>query len=286
MYLHIKDINPKILKTGYFNGYELSKEPLRLIPRVCYDYEFEFYLRCDGGNYIDDVFVPFTTNELNIKKPGQRICGVSPYECYIFCFSLDGKHQVPADYNFGSPEQASPLYKNEFLDKLQNKVGLQEHLHICTLFHQLYCESRKIDPLSLFNTNRILYTVIYELFKLVSPDSDKLKIAHPKIIRAIDQIKANLTDDIKVADLIEKSGLSKAYFNKCFKEYTETTPSKFITTLRMDKAKLLLCVSDHPVADIAANCGYYDQTYFAYLFKNETGFSPSVFRKKFKTQLS
>ena len=282
MYIHVKEISPKLLKSDYFNGYELTKEPLKLAPRACCNYEFEFYIKSDGGVYVDGEYIQFAANDLSIRKPGQKICGVAPYECYNFSISLNGKYDMPVD----SPEQVSTYFENELINLLGNKASLQEHPHIRSMFHQLYNVSKKNDPLNVFNANRILMDILYELFKLATPEKElHNKTINPQITRAIDHIKSNITDEINIADLIIKSGLSKAYFNKCFKSYTGTTPSKFITALRMDKAKLLLCSTNHSIAEVASMCGYYDHTYFAYLFKNSTGFSPSVYRKNYSSHV-
>ena len=278
MIIPIQNINPKLLRACYFDGYERF-ETIKMEPRVCYDYEFEYYLKSDGGVIIDDKYIQFAAKDLNVKKPGQKICGVAPYECYIFSISLDGKHDVPSDYIFGWPHLASPLYENELLDKLGNKISLQEHPHISSLFHELYITSQKNDPLSAFNVNRLLFDILYWLFKLEFPDGMANQSVNPRVIRAINHIKIFYSDNISVTDIIEKSGLSKAYFNKCFKMYTGATPMALITDLRINKAKNLLCMTNRPISAVSSMCGYFDHIYFAYQFKKSTGLTPSAYRK-------
>ena len=280
MYLPVQELNPKVLRSSYFNGYEISKKQMKLIPRVCYDYELEFYLKSEGGVIVNNEYVPFHANELNIKKPGQAICGVVPYECYIFCVGLDGRYQVPPDYVFGGPNSASPLFENELLDRLGDKVGLQKYPFICSLFHLLYTTSRTDDASSVFYSNRILCDIFCELFKLSSPGVNENKSVNPRIIRAVDYIKQFFSEDLNMTDIIDKTNYSKAYFNKCFKEYTGTTPTKLINKLRIDKAKTLLCMTSYTITAISETCGFSDYTYFSSVFKKFTGFTPSCYRQR------
>ena len=277
MRLATQQINPRLLRTSHFDGYEVVNT-LKLLPRVCYDYEFEYYIRSDGGDMINGTFIPFKGGDVNIRKPGQEICGVAPYDCYIFCFSLNGTYQVPDGYIFGFPQTASPRYDNPLLS-LPDKVSLQNHPHICTLFQELFLTSQNHDELSQFKANTLLYTILFELFQLTYTETGKYQSVNPKIIRAIESIKASFCDNINIMDIIRSTGLSKAYFNKCFKEYTSFTPSALILSLRMDKAKTLLCITNSPIAEVSLLCGYSDHVYFTYLFKKMTSVTPTQYRK-------
>lgn len=278
MHLPMQEMNPRLLRSCYFDGYECM-HTMQLKPRMCYDYEFEYYLKSEGGVMVNDSFLSFTAEDVNFKKPGQTICGIAPYECYIFSFSMNGRYTVPEGYIFGTDQDMSPRYQNELLDSLSDKISLQEHPHIAAMFHQLYVTSQKKDMLSQFHVNRILYGILYELFSLVYPQQRAASSVNPRVIRAIDHIKIFFCDDLRVNDIIEKSGLSKAYFNKCFKEYSGMTPLAMIEALRMEKAQNLLCITNNTIANISTLCGYYDHVYFTYLFKKATGLTPSAYRK-------
>lgn len=277
MRIATQQINPRLLRMSHFNGYEVVNT-LKLLPRVCYDYEFEYYIKCDGGDIINGTFIPFKGGDVNIRKPGQEICGVAPYDCYIFCFSLDGSYTVPEGYIFGFPQSASPLFENPLLT-LPDKVSLQNHPHICTLFQELYLSSQNNDELSQFKVNTLLYEILFELFQLTYTENRKYQSVNPRIIRTIEYIKNSFCDSINIMTLIKNTGLSKAYFNKCFKEYTSFTPSALILSLRMDKAKTLLCITNSPISEISSLCGYTDSVYFTCLFKKMTGVTPTQYRK-------
>lgn len=268
-------INPRLLRSCHFDG----MEELDMIPRTIYDYEFEYFVRSFGGIVVNDKYVPYSAGDVSIKKPGQVIRGIAPYECYIFSFRLDGVYEKKEGYIFGWPETASPRYRNKLLDSLGDRIGLQDFPYIRALFSEMYIASQLSDELNLFRVNSILYSILYELFRLSVPAGESKQSVNPNVIRAINHIKVFYCDKINITELIEKSGLSKAYFNKCFKEYSGTTPLSMILSLRMQKAQNLLCMSNSTISEISDLCGFYDQVYFTYLFKKKTGVPPSVYRR-------
>jgi len=275
MELLTQDINPRLLRSNYFDG----MEELEMIPRTIYDYEFEYFIRSSGGIIVDSEYIPYSAGDVSVKKPGQVIQGIAPYEVYIINFRLDGVINKRENYIFGWPDTASPRYRNKLLDTLADKISLQDHPHIGALFNELYIVSQKHNELDQFQVNSILYTILYELFRLSVPVRERKNSVNLNVIRAIDHIKIFYCENIDIGELIEKSKLSKAYFNKCFREYTGMTPMSMIISLRIQKAQNLLLISNNTISEISGLCGYYDQVYFTHLFHKRTGVSPSVYRK-------
>ena len=56
----------------------------------------------------------------------------------------------------------------------------------------------------------------------------------------------------------------------------------YLTELRINKSKELLCSDDLSVQDVAELVGYRDLKYFSRLFKKTTGVSPSDYKKLYK----
>ena len=56
----------------------------------------------------------------------------------------------------------------------------------------------------------------------------------------------------------------------------------YLTELRMNKAKKLLCGDECSVQDVAEQVGYRDLKYFSRLFKKTTGISPSDYKKLYR----
>ena len=56
----------------------------------------------------------------------------------------------------------------------------------------------------------------------------------------------------------------------------------YLTELRINKSKELLCGDALPIQDVAEMVGYRDLKYFSRLFKKTTGVSPSDYKKLYK----
>ena len=64
------------------------------------------------------------------------------------------------------------------------------------------------------------------------------------------------------------------------KKSTGRSVGSWIDIVRIQRAKRMLSETRLPIIDIASRTGLEDQSYFARLFKKETGLTPSAFRKK------
>ena len=73
------------------------------------------------------------------------------------------------------------------------------------------------------------------------------------------------------------------YLRKQFQEKIGLTPLKYLTALRMKKAKSMLTAGgglEHSIAEVAESCGFKDALYFSRVFKKYYGCSPSDFVQK------
>lgn len=87
--------------------------------------------------------------------------------------------------------------------------------------------------------------------------------------------------DLSLEDISKNTFLTPAYICVIFKDFTGKTVNKYITEFRIIQAKELLKDSNIKMNDIALKVGYRDGNYFAKIFKKETGYSPSEYRRKF-----
>lgn len=92
------------------------------------------------------------------------------------------------------------------------------------------------------------------------------------------QLNQNYNKPWTISTMAGLCNLSDSYFSHYFKEKTGISPMKYLTDLRMEKAKFLLSESDMPVSSIATSLGYNDVLYFSRIFKKNIGESPTVYR--------
>lgn len=96
---------------------------------------------------------------------------------------------------------------------------------------------------------------------------------------ALHYLENNYFEEIDVAALAARLGFSRAYFSTLFTKRTGEAPYRFLTKIRMEKAKEYLSTSAHSVEEIAYSVGFSCIGRFCSLFKKYTGVSPLQYRK-------
>ena len=75
------------------------------------------------------------------------------------------------------------------------------------------------------------------------------------------------------------AGISVVALGKLFRSGLGTTPGKYITSMRLEKARHLLEFSELPVAQIAEQCGFSTNSYFTKVFRSHLGRTPLEYRQ-------
>ncbi len=116
------------------------------------------------------------------------------------------------------------------------------------------------------------------LFKLLAGDQE-IESADDRLLRqALDLIKENLAQPtFNVEALIKELGISRVKCYRLFKERLQNSPSEVLTSLRMQKAVLLLKQGKLNVSEVSFECGYADAKYFGRSFKKQFGTTPKKF---------
>ncbi|MFW5913790.1 MAG: response regulator [Bacillota bacterium] len=84
--------------------------------------------------------------------------------------------------------------------------------------------------------------------------------------------------ELNMEKLCEEFSISVSYLSALFKKHTNTTFSKYLIQLRMDKAKELIRYSSLKITEVAREIGYRDVYHFSHSFKKMTGKSPKEYR--------
>lgn len=96
--------------------------------------------------------------------------------------------------------------------------------------------------------------------------------------KVIDHIVRHLDAPVSIAELAHMCGLSRSYFIKAFGRSFGRTPHRWLTDLRVRKARDLLRGS-MSIAEVAYACGFADQSHFTRVFSDAVGVSPARFRQ-------
>lgn len=110
-----------------------------------------------------------------------------------------------------------------------------------------------------------------------------LNIDIPLEKKIAEYIKSHYKDPNLDATIIsEKFNIHTVHLSRIFKEYFNTGLHQYLTQLRIEEAKELLCETDKTVEEIGNLVGYNNIYSFSRAFKRITEFSPSQYRNNTK----
>jgi AraC family transcriptional regulator len=96
-------------------------------------------------------------------------------------------------------------------------------------------------------------------------------LSRERLQRVRDHIEANLDDGLTLADLAGVACLSTYHFSRSFKQAVGVGPRRYVMQRRVERAKTLIRRSNQPLALIAQEVGFTDQSHLTCFFRRETG---------------
>ena len=109
--------------------------------------------------------------------------------------------------------------------------------------------------------------------------TDHTAATDPLVARALVLIAANLSRPWGVAQLAATLGVPPLRLERHFTAELGRSPSEEILRQRLARARTLLRETDHPLADIAAQCGFCHASYLSNQFRRATGLAPQAWRR-------
>lgn len=92
-------------------------------------------------------------------------------------------------------------------------------------------------------------------------------------------VQSHFSENISLETVSAAIGFSSSYFSAIFKKEAGEGFAKYLTRVRIDRAKELLQQTNLPVADICNQVGYSDLKHFNSTFKKMTSLNPGQYRK-------
>ncbi len=212
-----------------------------------------FFIKNDAGQYV-------AVNHTLVQRCGLRgkadLIGRRPQEVFPPPLGLSYRDQDQAILRDGSP----------ILDQLE----LQLYPHGETG----WCLTNKLP---LYNgSGRVVG---------VAGISRDLHVRHDEgddyaqLAAAIRRIRESYHQPLKVRQLAADAGLSEYQFEQRIRRIFQITPGQLLQKVRMEAAVRYLATTGTPIAQIALDCGYADQSSFSRQFKQTVGLSPAEYRR-------
>jgi AraC family transcriptional regulator len=105
------------------------------------------------------------------------------------------------------------------------------------------------------------------------------RLTRHQIKRVTDFILAHLSQDLSLDALAQQIGFSPYHFARLFRQTTGESPHQFVLRLRIERAQRLLKETDIPLAHVALECGFANQSHLSLAFKRHLGLTPRAYRQ-------
>ena len=119
----------------------------------------------------------------------------------------------------------------------------------------------------------------YTLLCALAHGDEESRRLSPLVARAVEAIRDNYMALYGVEELSAQLGVSKCHLVRVFSSEMGMPPGRFLTSVRIEAAKLLLAEREYSLEMIAGLCGFSGANYLCRVFKRETGLSPAAWRE-------
>lgn len=244
--------------------------------------------------HIENTQLKVNHNQFLVMNEGVEYtvnaCDDEDVTMLAFCFNEDFVSDFIQFYRHSTPQ----LLEDHSLYRLEkNKVTfplhtLQVNGHVNRLISRIvYAKTRlndeEVDDYSIFNL--ILESVFADCNALsqffseqeIVKESTKVEL-FKRLSIARDYMQAHFAHDVNLNELSRVACLSPYHFHRAFKKTFGITPKKYVTGLRIERAKWLLINKSMSVQMVCHEVGFRDVSSFTRLFAGYTGMTPSIFR--------
>lgn len=166
-------------------------------------------------------------------------------------------------------------------DKLEMLTKEGADKRIANILNKMKDCSPSEDSSTVFRLKELFYRLLSVIFEEdVLIDTSKPKYAN--IIPGVTMLRRNYLENIAIPQLAAACNISVSSFRALFTECYGMSPIQYRNHLRIKRAKTLLADGGYTVADVAAQSGFDNVSYFIRFYKKVTGETPSETQTKNK----
>lgn len=121
---------------------------------------------------------------------------------------------------------------------------------------------------------------IYKIYSLFIPEQATQKTVPKEVLKLKARIEESFTNPDFGLFGNEQYAISEVYLRRLFVKNYGLQPVKYLTALRINRAKELLSFSTLSVEECANESGFASSQYFCRVFKNMVGITPAEYRKQ------
>jgi AraC-like DNA-binding protein len=153
--------------------------------------------------------------------------------------------------------------------------------HLIGLASGLCRELRTAGPLAAPLAHALLVQMLIVLAReAAAPQPPAPRAPQAERLDALcDELLANPAQPVRLDALARRVAMGRSAFTLAFRRHTGQSLGQFVLAARLAEAKRRLALTDEPVADIAAACGFRNLGHFHALFRRGVGQTPLRYRR-------
>ncbi|MHC4885504.1 MAG: AraC family transcriptional regulator [Planctomycetota bacterium] len=221
-----------------------------------------------------------TTDSSHRAGPGEFLL-IPPRTPHRDCFDPEAGLEV-----FWTSFDWEPmrLYHQHVSNESLSALPPYRRAEIATLFDQIRANLSHADEVDQLVARARLQTILLILLQDAKRqkdcDSNESGESYGKARRvelmreAKAYLESHYAECIALDEIAAALNVSGYYLSHVFSEESDVSLFTYLTTLRMEKAKVLLAEGKHNVSEVARSVGYESANYFSKVFRKNCGLSP------------
>jgi AraC family transcriptional regulator len=139
-------------------------------------------------------------------------------------------------------------------------------------------DTSDVGLLALDGLAQALLAAVVRDHAAVRPPAPAAGLSRAQLDRVLRHVEDHLAGPVTVADLAGLAAVSPFHFSRQFRAATGTSPHRYVLQRRVARARELLTGTDLPVAQVAARCGFADQSHLTRHARRLLGAPPGALR--------
>jgi AraC family transcriptional regulator len=137
-----------------------------------------------------------------------------------------------------------------------------------------------VETLALSLTARLAQAYSAGHSGFANPLQSRCQIDDVRLNRVLEYMAQHIEDEISLDDLAAVACLSPFHFIRMFRNRMGDPPHRYLSKMRLERAKTLLSHGEESIGQIALACCFATQSNFTRAFHRATGMSPGAYRRR------
>jgi AraC family transcriptional regulator of arabinose operon len=192
-----------------------------------------------------------------------------------------GQSELVNDWVHFEPEENELSLLGELGIPLEQFISLESLGKLSSIVRRMCQENYSGAKNSEKSSSLYMNLLFYKLSDLMSESSaaGEMSELYRRLSRQRERIYSDPQSIEGVGDIARAISVSLSYLQHKWREFFGVTVMHDITAARLEYAKYLLFSTDYGICAIAKMCGYDNDVHFMRVFKQNTGQTPSEYRR-------